>query len=271
MKNQSDGTVQVANDVVSITVDPSSGTYAVANRYDLSRVTPFHAGPRSARPVDLFSGKTCPQVYDFRVDDAWHQLTFYNTAIEKGEWPTIDVNLEPFTEGRKDFPGNVKALKPVSGKVAVELGAPPSEGGLGLDHGQRYYVYDFWNNRLAGVFKGSDRLEQDLRPSEARMMSIHRVESHPQFLSTDRHVMQGYVDFVRAPVWDAKRGSLSGVSRVIGGEPHRVILAGNGRHAVTCSATGATAAIRPVGSEGLWELTVAAGASRDVEWAAEFK
>ncbi len=56
MKNQSDGTVQVANEVMSITVDPSSGTYAVANRYDLSRVTPFHAGPRSARPVDLFSG-----------------------------------------------------------------------------------------------------------------------------------------------------------------------------------------------------------------------
>ena len=238
---------------------------------DLSRVTPFHTAPQSARPLDLFSGKTFPQVYDFRVDDAWHQLTFYNTAIEKGEWPTIDVNLEPFTEGRKDFPGNVKALKPVAGKVAVELGTPPAEGGLGLDHGQRYYVYDFWNNRLAGVFKGSDRLEQDLRPSEARMMSVHRVESHPQFLSTDRHVMQGYVDFVRAPVWDAKRGSLSGASKVIGGEPYRIILAGNGRHAVSCSAKDAAAGIRPVGSEGLWELTVSAGVTRDVEWAVEFK
>ncbi|MFC1463008.1 hypothetical protein ACFLQU_05305, partial [Verrucomicrobiota bacterium] len=92
--------------------------------YDLSRVIPFHSAPQSARPIDLFNGNPYPRVYDFKVDDGWHQLTFYNTAVESGEWPTIDVDLEPFTEGRSDFPPTVRALTPVADTVAVELSAP---------------------------------------------------------------------------------------------------------------------------------------------------
>ena len=51
------------------------------------------------------------------------------------------------------------------------------------------YVYDFWNESFVGVFPGNARLEQNLRPGEARMLSVHEVEPRPQFLSTSRHVM----------------------------------------------------------------------------------
>jgi hypothetical protein len=231
--------------------------------YDLSRIIPFHSAPQSARPLDLFENRW-PQVYDFRVDDSWHQLTFYNTAVAKGDWPSIDVDLAPFTEGRKDFPGKVKARQPVAGKVGVDLSA------LGLDPAARYYVYDFWNNRLVGVFRGNDRLEQELRPAEARMMSVHRVEKHPQFLSTDRHVMQGYVDFAQTPAWNAKRRALTGVSKVIGGEPYTITLAGNGQRAVRCSAGGAAARVEPAAVEGLWKLMLDAGENCDVKWSVEF-
>jgi hypothetical protein len=210
-------------------------------------------------------------VYDFRVDQTWHQLTFFNTAIEKGEWPSIDVDLEPFTEGRKDFPAKVKALKPVAGTVAVELGTPPAQGGLGLDAARRYYVYDFWNDKLVGVFAGRDRLAQELRPSEARMMSVHAVQPVPQFLSTNRHIMQGYVDFARRPGWDAATSSLSGVSNVIGGETYRVIIAANGHRLRGCQATGATCAVRVVDqANGLLELALDAGRNGPVEWSVSF-
>jgi hypothetical protein len=239
--------------------------------HDLSRVIPFHSTPQSARPLDLFSGSPYPRVYNFRVDEGWHQLTFYNTAIEKGDWPTIDVDLEPFTEGRKDFPPKVRSLKPVAGADAVELGAPPAEGGLGLDHAARYYVYDFWNDRLVGVFKGGDRLDQQLRPAEARMMSVHAVEPNPQFLSTSRHVMQGYVDLVRRPVWDPPQHTLNGVSRVIGGETYRVILAGNGRRAEDCSASGGMVRLRTVDeAQGLVELSLDAKENGAVGWSVSF-
>ncbi len=236
--------------------------------HDLSRVIPFHSTPRSARPVDLFTGGApYPRVYDFKVDDSWHQLTFFNTAIEKGEWPSVDVDLEPFTEGRRDFPGKVKALKPVGARISVDLGAPPAEGGLGLTRNARYYVYDFWNDRLVGIFKGSDKLAQELRPSEARMLSIHAVEPDPQFLSTNRHVMQGYVDLTGRPRWDAKTATLSGVAKVIGGETFRIVIATNGRQPKDCRAIGATAQVRVVDeSAGLLELSLDARETGDISW-----
>ncbi len=237
--------------------------------HDLSRVIPLHATPQSARPLDVFSGATHPRVYDFAVDADWHQLTFFNTAIEKGDWPSIDVALEPFTEGRKDFPPHVRALKPIVARIAVELGAPCAEGGLGLDHRRRYYVFDFWNDLLIGMYGGDDRLDQVLRPAEARMMSIHAVQDHPQFLSTNRHVMQGYVDLVGRPAWDAEQRLLSGRSRVVADDPYVVILAGNGFAVVGCSCDGGTIHVtaRP---DGLWAITIESATSAEITWAVRF-
>ena len=240
--------------------------------YDLSRVIPLHSAPQSARPLDLFaSDGRCPRVYDFRVDDSWHQLTFYNTAVQAGEWPSIDLDLEPYTEGRTEFPDKVKALQPEAGRVSVELGVPSADGGLGLDPAKRYYVYDFWNDRLVGIFKGSDCLEQELRSAEARMMSVHAVEPNPQFLSTNRHVMQGYLDFARRPKWEAGGKALSGISEVIGAEPYRVTIATNGHRPVDCSAADAEACCDSTDEvNGLMVLTLKAAENRRVAWSVRF-
>ena len=40
--------------------------------------------------------------------------------------------------------------------------------------------------------------------------------------------MQGFVDLVGVPQWDAEKNTLSGTSKVIGGQTYQVILAGNG-------------------------------------------
>ena len=148
------------------------------------------------RPVDAFVSKY-PQVYDYRVDPQWHQLTFYNT----------DPDHET--------------------KIGVNLSGDTADGALGLDPNHDYHVYDFWNDKLIGKLPGSSRFEQTLRPGEARMMSVHVAADYPQVISTDRHIMQGVVDLLGSE-WDAGRRQLRGVSTVVGGEPYRLIIATNG-------------------------------------------
>jgi len=209
--------------------------------HDLERVVPYHSEPRSARPVDAFVGDGPPRVYDFPISPDWHQLTLLNT----------DGNQE-----------TVFAV-PLSGETAA--------GALGLDPNAEYYFYDFWNDVFIGKIPGSGLLKQTLRPGEARMLAVHRVEDRPQFLSTSRHLMQGYVDLVGAVKWDARKNTLSGTSKVIGGQKYEIILAGNGHETIAAAAEGATAHIEPLpGAAGLVRLTLQTPQNAEIPWTVTF-
>ena len=183
--------------------------------HEISRIFPMHTERRTARPVDLFLGKGdhCPRVYDYAVTEDWHQVTFFNTNV-------VD---------------KAKVSAPMSGDLTTQ-------GALGLDSKSEYYVYDFWHDRLVGKIKGADKLEQELDPGEARMMSVRKVADHPQVLSTDRHVMQGYLELSEVK-WDAASRKLSGKAELVAGELMRIVLAGNGAQAKDASADGAGAKI----------------------------
>ena len=149
-------------------------------------------------------------------------------------------------------------------------------------------VYDFWNDRLVGKVPGQKRFEQTLRPGEARMMSIHEVDPHPQFLATDRHLMQGYVDMLGCE-WNAATRQLHGVSTVVGGEAYRVIIACNGKksqqavfddtipRSVATSRSGpaqspTTVQLRTLpGDAGLAELTIVRADNGPVAWTITFE
>jgi len=226
---------------------------------DLSRTIPYPEAPKSARPVDAFSGVEFPRVYDYAVDARWHQVTLYNTAYDSAEWRkgSAGEKLEP--QG-----------KPVASSVAVDLGRPNAEGGLGLDPAGRYYVFDFWNESFVGVFPGNARLEQNLRPGEARMLSVHEVEPNPQFISTSRHVMQGLLDLPRC-AWDGPGRELRGTSKVIGGEPFKIVIALNGFQPRDARAAGAGASIRMIDQRaGLAELTLTRSVNSETEWRVRF-
>ncbi len=172
--------------------------------HDLSRIYPIHSTPKSARPLDAFTRNDgIPRVYDFEIDNTWHQLTFYNPDSES-------ENL-----------------------IEVELGTSSTFGGMGLNPSKSYYVYDFWNDAFVGKFAGNGKLQQTLRKGEARMMSVHEVEKNPQVISTNRHVMQGYTD-VSNVKWDAAGKVLTGTSKAVGGETYKLVIATNGYKAVSC-------------------------------------
>ena len=206
---------------------------------DLSRVYPFHATPLTARPLDAFI-HDMQTVFDFPISPDWHQVVLYGSA-----------------DAEKEF------KIPVSGDTAL--------GALGLDAGRDYYVYDFWNDRFVGKINGSDAIEESVQPTEARMISIHAAEDNPQWISTDRHIMQGYVDLVKIPRWNEDAKTLCGTSSVIGGEAYRVTLALNGYtpQKVTASGAGVNIKIRS-DHHNLADVVLEAKENRDVTWQVAF-
>lgn len=183
--------------------------------HDLERTFPYPTESRSARPIDAFVHDGWPRVYDFAVTPDWHQVTFFNSALPTRE-ETISVPLAGDTAG----------------------------GALGLDSAAEYYAYDFWNDRFVGRFKGGYTLAQTLRPGEARMLSIRKVENHPQVLSTSRHIMQGLAELSDVK-WDAAKKHLTGKADLIAGEPMRIALVGNGFKATNASSGNASARLEP--------------------------
>ena len=100
------------------------------------------------------------------------------------------------------------------------------------------------------------------------MLALHAVQPNPQVIATDRHVMQGWIDFAKRPAWDAASATLSGVSKVIGGDPLRVIIAPNGNDQAP-QATGGKLARAADGK--LWVLTLEAKTNAEIPWSVRFR
>lgn len=209
--------------------------------YDMSRVLPYHTTAQSARPLDAFKvGNDLPKIYDFAVTPSWHQLTFYN------------YNMDSTAKAKNN--------------IEVKLSASLNEGGMALDPNASYYVYDFWNNCFAGIYKGTDTLSQTLREGEARMMSVHKKENHPQFISTNRHIMQGYLD-LKDCRWKEDSKALTGTSSVVSGDPYKVVIATNGRKLRSCKAPGAKISMKIIDkTHQLVELTLICPQTKDIQW-----
>jgi hypothetical protein len=213
----------------------------------MSRTFPYHALPKSARPVDAFNnGFPVPRIFDYEVNPDWHQLTLYNPDTD-----STDAD---------------------SGTLAVELGNSLNEGGLGLNPEKEYFLYDFWNDKFMGMYYGSDLLIQELRLGETRMISIHAVEKFPQFISTNRHIMQGLVDMPGLPVWNHDKKTLSGKSIVTGDEEYKVVIALNGYKPVSCLASNSRAKIEWVDREkDIALLSLLCTKNSEVDWSISFK
>jgi hypothetical protein len=234
--------------------------------YDLSRAMPLLSTLKSPRPIDAFSGKDYPQVYDYEVDNSWHILTFYNYRIKGQTWPDVDTaygwGKEPHFQPKKMLPA----------KISVDLGAKTDDGGLAFSKNKIYYVFDFWNWKFVGRIAGNQALEQNLRPGETRVMAIHEVKSHPQFISTNRHILQGLLDMEKLPQWDPEKKVLSGISKVIKDEPYKIIIASNGFKVKDCAAKNSESKIDLFDEKHqLYELTIKAAANSNQKWSVEFE
>lgn len=203
--------------------------------HDLSRIFPFHSTTLSARPSDVFIREN-PSIFDFIISPNWHQLVLFNEANTSRE-------------------------------LNVELSGNTAFGALGLDTNDSYYLYDFWNDRYIGKFNGKSSAKQTLSAGEARMISVHVVQNCPQWISTDRHIMQGYVDLVKKPEWASATNTLSGISSLIGREPYKITFALNCYRPLKVKAKGARAEITVrKDNSNLADLVMIADENQEVSW-----
>ena len=242
------------------------GEMSEQHLHDLSRAVPLLTTEKSPRPIDAFEGVEYPQVYDYTIDDSWHILYFYNYKIKNEIWPNSDLD---FGWGR--YPHFVpKEMLPNT--ISVNFGTATDDGGLALNKKKHYYVFDFWNWNLIGKVAGNENLEQELRPGETRVMAVHEVKSYPQFLSTNRHLMQGFLDMKELPIWNASDKQLSGISKVIEDDPYQIIIASNGLKIKDCKAENANCEIEVFDEKNqLFVLTIKTKTNSDIKWSITFE
>jgi hypothetical protein len=206
---------------------------------DVSRTYPHYQETFSARPLDAFTGVKDPQVYDLELTPDWHQITFYNTGGKRAEISTA-----------------------ISGERA--------DNAIGLDPAAEYHAYEFWTDTYLGKLAGSTRLARELEPNCCAMISVRKALPHPQVISTDRHILQGWVDLADVR-WDAETKTLSGTAHVIGGDPFKIVIANNGAKPLTAEATGGSAKLGAHPAKGLSTLTLSAAANADVKWSLKYE
>jgi hypothetical protein len=90
---------------------------------------------------------------------------------------------------------------------------------LGLKGG-RYVVFDYWGQRLLGVFK--DTLGLEVEPHDTRVLLIHPLLPRPQLVGTSRHITG--VHSILDLQWDAAKERLSGSSQTVAGEDYALFM-----------------------------------------------
>jgi hypothetical protein len=154
-------------------------------------------------PADLFSRGTDIRWSTFKHTQADFYIHNYPEILD------LKINAAP---GVYDVAGLTNWR---SGKAIRNLDFSAK---LGLDATRRYVVFDFWNQRLLGVFQ--NRIEVPVEPHDTRVLLVHPFLGRPQFLGTSRHITGAYS--VSNVNWDGAARKLSGVADGVPGELYTV-------------------------------------------------
>jgi hypothetical protein len=147
----------------------------------------FPAYGEAARPVDLF-------------DTDRHSIFALKIRKSFGEWTVAGFF-------------NVSETDPLERTLPLDR--------LGLDPAKTYLAYDFWKERLHGEVSGELRVR--MAPASVTLLALHEKRNVPQFVSTDRHVLQGALELEGA-TWDAPAKTIQGVSLGPLGTAHQVAV-----------------------------------------------
>lgn len=170
--------------------------------FDLTRLYPTLGNGKSFRPVDFLLNKKHPEVYVYDVAGDWRQVILVNNGVPTGKSKT-------------------PAVKTITAPVA---GEQADTGSLGLDGSEKYYVFDFWNQKPLDVLEGTGSLSVDLLNGVAQVYSVKQVRGYPVILGTNRHVMCGMTE-ISETGWDSKKKTLSFTADLVGGEAMDITIA----------------------------------------------
>jgi hypothetical protein len=87
---------------------------------------------------------------------------------------------------------------------------------LGVDPEASYVVFDFWAQKLLGVFQG--KMAVTVEPHDTRVLLIHPLVNHPQLVGTSRHITGAYS--IQAMEWNRALNRLRGTSETVSGDAY---------------------------------------------------
>jgi hypothetical protein len=85
-----------------------------------------------------------------------------------------------------------------------------------VDPEASYVVFDFWTQKLLGVFKG--KMAVTIEPHDTRVLLIHPLVNHPQLVGTSRHITGAYS--IQGMEWDRVQNQLRGTSETVSGDAY---------------------------------------------------
>lgn len=91
---------------------------------------------------------------------------------------------------------------------------------LGLDADLEYLVFDFWNQKLNGIF--SNKIATSIPTHGTRVFVIKPVTDAPQFLSSSRHITNTVS--LKELDWDTAQSKISGSSEIVRGDDYSLFF-----------------------------------------------
>ncbi|MFI5187920.1 MAG: alpha-galactosidase [Chitinophagales bacterium] len=80
---------------------------------------------------------------------------------------------------------------------------------LWLEPGKTYLAFDFWKQQFIGEVSG--KLKVTVQPGSVSLLALQEKSGKPQFISTDRHVLQGAIEMENM-TWNEDTKTLNGIS-----------------------------------------------------------
>lgn len=135
-----------------------------------------------------------------------------------GDHRQLIVNLAIATRDEDWNVVDVLNLMEVNNRVHVSL---KEDLHLDVQPGERYFLFDFWNQKPLGVVNAGFDLE--LAPCASRVICVRKAREIPQILSTTRHISQGALELSDV-YYDAEKKVLSGLSEVVEGDDYSLFV-----------------------------------------------
>ncbi len=208
--------------------------------------------PLPILPVDLYSRGTDMQYDRFRHTTADTYIHNYPDILD------LKVNA---ASGVYDVAGVTNWR---SGAMTKKVAFADK---LGLAPGS-YAVFDFWAQKLLGVFEGS--IDLQVEPHDTRVLLIHPALHHPQLMGTARHISGSFS--IDEQAWDETKNRLHGTSTTIAGAPYTLWIRVPKGFSVSAAKAASGSGEVPVQKELNGELLtlVFAGQPGPVQWDVSF-
>jgi hypothetical protein len=137
----------------------------------------------SARPIDLFR-TLIPEIVHLQI----RKPTFSTEVIGVFHWgPNKNLLTEEIMlDSRKN--------------IIIDFQE------LAFESAGAYHAFDFWNEQYLGVY--TKDLSIEIEPRHVRVFALQKVQEHPQFISDNRHLTQGYYT-ISNPAWNSDASGIS--------------------------------------------------------------